>query len=969
MNTRWLAIFFLTIAISLPWNSQSSAGDTSADDRAQRYCIGLIWCVDRSAGGVSTYGLLWLYSSEERGNYSRMAIRPFYAVEEDPTKNLLRRSILWPLGSYERTGNHIWSHIVPLYWHSERPGREWTFIAPLYYASTTGDVSWQHLFPLISRQRIGEYFTRNFILGPVFISTSDTRRSLLEWDLLFPLLHHRADRDSSHTRVAPIYWSGEDRTDGTSYQYVLLLYGSSESPAQQYRFLFPVFGSDTNNKTRTSRLTLLGFPPLKDAYQLPSLSLFESATSPDGFSHRVFPIYRYASGTDDSVTLDALLLYRHHSSPSGSTDRLFPIYLYETDTAAQTHEFDLLGYRAASWFRYQDSPSSTQHRLLGLYSYEQGQDDFLQVSLVGHRRASLYLHRSQEDLTEDRLFPVHDYVRHGDSRSLSLFGISELALYRQESSPALFRHRLFPLYRYSHDQVTDETEFDALLLYRHLSGPTRVVDRLLPLWDYGSAANGEVWNLSLLGMDALALYHHRKTEQGTRDHLLPIYGYRTYEDGTSRLSVLGLPPITNEPALALFERTSSPTMIRERLFPMYQRSYDDETETTTINVAGWEPASLFRYHATPTTHSHRLLPMYGYHHDPDRTELWAVGLPSMGKLPPLSLYHASTTPLMESNRLFPLYRYRKDLQEEERSLMLFWLFWQTSSPEQSRTSFFPIGSMASDRTGGWEFSLIGLDPAAPVSWLRHSHGPDHAKAFFAPFYDYQREGDRVTLSVAGISQLALYRSETTATDHRHRIFPLYRYHLDRTQDASSLNVLLAYQQNWSPEHARYALFPLGQYEHRIDRDESRFNAVGFGRFSLYEHYKEQSRTSDRLFPLYRYTSHQETGETAFSLLWPLIDYKSKHGTVTSASLLWWLISYDHPNETLFSYQIFGLPKMAMIRRVVSPEESVFEINPVFPLYRYRSFPDGATSWDLFYGFIGVDSTREETRLKLLWMSL
>jgi len=315
----------------------------------------------------------------------------------------------------------------------------------------------------------------------------------------------------------------------------------------------------------------------------------------------------------------------------------------------------------------------------------------------------------------------------------------------------------------------------------------------------------------------------------------------------------------------------------------------------------------------------------------------------MGELQPFSFYHASTTPTMEYNRLFPLYRHSKDLRQDERSLVLFWLFWQTSSPGKNRTSLLPIGSMASDQTGGWQFSLIGLDPAVPVSWLRHSHGPDHTKAFFAPFYDYQREEDRVTLSLAGISQLALYRSETTTTDHRQRIFPLYRYHLDRTQDASSLNVLLAYQQKRSPEHARYTLFPLWQYEHRVDRDESRLNAVGFGKLSLYEHHREPIRTSNRLFPLYRFASDQDTGETAFSLLWPLIDYKSRQGTVTSASLLWWLISYDHPDEALFSDQVFGGTKMAMIRRVVSPDESLFEINPVFPLYRYRSSPDGATS--------------------------
>lgn len=928
---------------------------------SHRHCVGLLWCTEQSAQGRSVDGLLWLYSAEERGSYSRMAVRPFYSMEEDPTRDLLRRSFLWPLGTYEHHADSTWMHVVPFYWHSEQPGHDWTFAAPLFLASTDGDVSWRHLFPLLSRQRIGDYYARNYILGPIFISTSDTHRDLLEWDLLFPLVHHRADRESSHTRVAPIYWSGEDRLSGTSYRYLLPFHGSSGSETQRYHFVFPFYGSDVDTVKHTSRLALLGLPPFKGSYATPTLSLFEAATSPDGSSHRIFPIYRYASGSDGSNTLDALLLYRHLSSPSGSLDRFFPLYRYEHDTAAQTHEFDFAGYGWASWFRYDDNPVHVQHHLLGLYHYERGGDGALLFSLFGRRQNSLYLHRSQEELTEDRLLLVHDYFRRGESSSLSLLGFSEAALFRQESSPSLVRHRLFPLYRYSHDLASDETEYDALLLYRHLSTPTRLADRLLPMWDYRASRTSDAWSVSLLGMDTSALYHHQRTEQTTTDHFLPLYGYRANADGSSRLSILGLPPIAGAPAWALYERTSSPAMTSERLFPLYRRSHDVAEDATTINVAGFEPASLFRYHATPATSSHHLIPLYGYHRDVDSTETSVLGLPA------LSLYQASTTPLMLRHRLFPIYSYSKDHQLDEQSLTAFWLFWQTSSPTKSQTSLFPLGSVASEQAGDREVALLGLDPLIPVSWIRHSQGPDRARGFFAPFYDYQRDGNETNLSIGGISRLAFYRSEHTSTEYRQRLFPLYQYHHNLVQDASSLNVLLAYQEEQSPGHARYALFPLWQYDRRNDREESRFNALGIGRFSLYEHDRESGRTTDRFFPLYRYTSDEHSGDAEFSLLWPLVDYKSRHGAVTSASLLWWLASYDHPNANHSAFHVFGGSQMAMIRRVTSPERSIFEINPVFPFYRYRSEPDRGTSWDFLYGFVGAESTHEKTKLKLLWM--
>jgi len=75
----------------------------------------------------------------------------------------------------------------------------------------------------------------------------------------------------------------------------------------------------------------------------------------------------------------------------------------------------------------------------------------------------VYRHLTTPAQTADRLFPFWDYVGASTKADLrlSLLGIESMALYRQESSPSLFRHRLFPLYRYRHDRLKDETEFDA----------------------------------------------------------------------------------------------------------------------------------------------------------------------------------------------------------------------------------------------------------------------------------------------------------------------------------------------------------------------------------------------------------------------------------------------------------------------------------------------------------------------------
>lgn len=636
MKRHWLATLTFLLATTAAVHLLSAA------EQIEQHCLGLLWCTERAGESVSTDGLLWLYTSEERATYSRLAFRPLYSMEEDPTRDLLRRSVLWPLGTYERDGDRVRSHVFPLFWHAQDAGTTFTFTVPFYLKAIDGDSSWHHLFPLFSRHVVGDYYARNFWLGPLLMTTSDTRTDLSRWDFLFPLGHHSEDLSFSQTRFAPLYWAGEDRTNGDSYRYVLPFYGSSESETQRYHFVFPFYGRLDDSSAQVNRFSLLGLPPMKGFTTAPSLSLVEHATTATGTSHRIFPLYRYLVESTDDRTFDVLLLYSHQTTSSASTDRFFPLYRYEHNGDDQTHEFGLLGYREASWFRYQDSPSGNQHRLLGLYSYDRSREDSWQFSLLGYQAGSLYIHRSQADLTQDRLVPFHDYVRTGETSSLSLLGISEVSLYRNESGPSLRRHRLFPLYTFHHHSSLATTRASVLFAYQHEESPAQYIDRLIPLW---------------------------------------------------------------------------------------------------------------------------------------------------------------------------------------------------------------------------------------------------------------------------------------------------------------------------------------QYDQRYDQDKARLNALGIGPFSLYEHVTQSSGTSDRFFPFYKYVSNIETDDVELAILWPLAEYRSREDTVTSASLLWWLASYERSDAEHADFHLLGGPTMALVRRVVSPRESVFELNPVIPLYRYRHEADGDSSWDILGGVLGMETTPQETRFELFWMSL
>jgi hypothetical protein len=77
-KTRCLTLILGTVLIFWPF-AQGKASineDAGQQEEVHRHCIGLLWCTERSANGTSIDGLLWLYSSEERGSYSRLAVRP-----------------------------------------------------------------------------------------------------------------------------------------------------------------------------------------------------------------------------------------------------------------------------------------------------------------------------------------------------------------------------------------------------------------------------------------------------------------------------------------------------------------------------------------------------------------------------------------------------------------------------------------------------------------------------------------------------------------------------------------------------------------------------------------------------------------------------------------------------------------------------------------------------------------------------
>lgn len=472
-----VGILIVSLGLSLPVASSA--------EEARHHCVGLLWCTDTHDGGVSTDAVLHLYSSEERGSYSRLAIRPFYSEEIDPTKDLLRRSVLWPLGNYIRTGDTVSLRIVPVYWHGEEPGKSYTVIPPFYIDYSTGDRSYFYALPLYVHLAQGDSYHQRFFLGPLLINTEDTHRDLHRWDFFFPLGGHRSDVDGDSTWFVPVYFSGHHNSDDRDYFFALPVYGHSESPGSNFLFVFPVFGSEQDDTAQFHRFSLLGLPPLKGVRSFPTLSLYERVTASDFTSHRFFPLYGYTAHDTEGTQLDVLLAYQHRVSDQIMVDRLYPLYDYRREGAE--HSLSLAGISEFSLFRHQASGTVTRHRL----------------------------------------FPLYDYRHDGAGDSLSVGGVSELSLFRRQVNETMTHHRLFPLYSYNRDENQQSTTLDALLLYRDESSPTKTSNRLFPLWNYEDNHETHETRLDIAGWAKFSLYQALTTPTQHSRRLLPVYTHTT----------------------------------------------------------------------------------------------------------------------------------------------------------------------------------------------------------------------------------------------------------------------------------------------------------------------------------------------------------------------------------------------------------------------------------------------------------
>lgn len=872
-------------------------------EETKRTCIGLLWCSEEKDGASSVDALLYLYSSEEREYFSRLAIRPFYSHEINRKLDYTRRSILWPLGTYEEKKGELQFHIFPLYWQGKGDDYQYRYILPFYGSDQNEKRARRFFFPFYGHEE-----TKN----PPILRTSFL--GLPPIDSLQPLptlaLYEQTQSNEMRTnRFFPLYrYERELKKEALRFSLIgshaLSLFWYNTESALTENHVFPLYSYEKNRTKQEIEFGLLGYN---------ALSLIWHKESPSLLENRFFPLYDYQEkGEKQSLSVigfSDLAVYRHIKTPTQLVDRLFPLYHYRRDLQTDETEWDI-----ALLYNHLNTPTTISNRFFPLYHYERKkQKDQWELGLIGFSPFSIYSHRATPALTTDHLFPLYGYWKSfPDETRFSALGLPPIghgftwALYEQTQTPSITQRRLFPLFRYYYNKETDLLRWDALFIYQHQKTPTYIKNAFLPFYFYENdldqkrlqigAIGAPPFTLfsvrqspekttdyffpfyshqktsdyerhAALGYDFLSLYFHERKNNAVTDRFFPIYGYNQDRFGTD----LNVMLIYNH------EKRFQNDFVHDSLFPLY--SFEKTESQSDFSLIGYKAFSLMRYTKTPDLLHHRFFPLYDLEKAEAQLDFSLIGYKAF------SFLRYAKTPDHFSHHIFPLYRYDHDLKKDERLINAMLLYSHRASPNRVSDRLFPI-------------------------------------------YDYQAENNNdQSLSLLGVSKFALYRHVTSPTKTEDRVFLLYRYTNEKTTGKLQIS------------------------------------ALGIAPLSLYAYRSTPTKTESHLFPLYRYESNHNQSD--FSLLWPLVHYRREEGRVTQASIFWWLAHYEEIKKGEKEFRMLGGSAMAVLRKKKTPTVSSFELNPIIPFYSYTK-KENDFEWNFLGGLLGMRTVGTDKKVRLFY---
>jgi hypothetical protein len=444
---------------------------------------------------------------EARSSDSRMAlhaVRPFYSVLEEDSRDRRLQEILWPVGMIKDfQGQRAWRFLL-MYgddFNDTQPDSRYRFVIfPVIYAGRDKDSrKYFAVFPLGGRIR--EYLGQDemsFVLFPLY--GSSRINEMQSHSVLWPIIGWGSGDNARRFRVFPLYGRSE-RDEQWIKTFVLwplwtsVRYTYPDQPGGGF-VLFPLYGHVKAGDDTESWMLI---PPL-----------FRYSKSSEQVEwHAPWPILQYASGQKEKMYVWPLW-GRKRVGPVRSWFCAWPILAGETieRDASTTRRFELLPFI--------QHETRTAHR--GASSGEAGGTNAAIRSVDTSSAAGA-------DARHLKLWPLLDYRRQGGDKEFRM-----LALWPFRNATSMDRNYAPFWTLYSHQATTDGVREDELLWglfrWRRDDGGSRDVS-LFPLFSESKQCDdSELREWRLL----LGLVGYRREESRKSWRLLYLFHWQTGND-------------------------------------------------------------------------------------------------------------------------------------------------------------------------------------------------------------------------------------------------------------------------------------------------------------------------------------------------------------------------------------------------------------------------------------------------------
>ena len=941
------------------------AGGQEEETRTTRGLYPLIY--RQQEGDRSEFGILGpLIQFRQEPGKSYTAFLPFFSVERDEPLKLLDVYALWPLIRYRQQRDEVQFRLPPLIWHSHNPISGWTVGFPLYWrfweieqkdgaprrrwwetfipfywniGSNPGN-RYFHIWPLYGHHEKRDHYDSYHALYPFFNYFQDRKKGEVGLDFPWPIAGYRRGPASSLFYVVPLVYL--ERSSKESKTMVTPLLGHIADERSSTTWLFPLWGTHRTERYRLSAFlaNLLVVQTSRKSKELSFLwpltsfrvdgkkksmriaPLIWGKASPEGHSFLFLPLV-YSRSTRMASDLLIFPLFYNQRRGSGESPRgmtvLAPLYWdFRGRSSRLTMLIPFLGSSATG-------EDFTRFILPTIFHKKEGNRSYFHAwPLYGHHQVgdhydryfflapffSYTSDRKKDEWKLNLLWPFFSYRKGKDSESLRFLPFAWFDRTLKGKSTVIF-----PFYWRGEDG-------DTSYLYTPF---------------YGEQRRGETFRRHIfLGG---AYVRTRDDERKLERHDALYYLFTRKREGEKTLTAVR----------PLFWHESSPKMSRTILVPFFYRQVEKGRRLfLSLPYSGgavdgksrWDNVLGFLYHRRQVgerTRQDLLFPLVHWASGPDASKL---------EIRPL-LWHSR--------------------EGEKGHTLLFPFYYHEWGPGRKALTLFPFYTRI-DRTDGSSLTSV----LGPLYISRRTRG-SLRQDFLWPFGYHYKDGGVEKWQVRPF----FWYENLAGREQRTILFPVYWRH--RSDRRSYLHVWPFFgTEEWADGGREYrrvsTAYPLFSYAWDRGGDFRRLDLL----FPIFRTQVDQGSAMTWLFPLLFY-KRQRLGietETDLNILPPLFHYGSA-GESARWSLLWKLVTYDRVEEDVDFRLLFELIRVrkranSSLFRIfplisteteAGPEGSTHRLSLLWPLFNYRSDPEGVRLNILHY-FIRYENTRDRWLFEL-----